>query len=369
MSATPSLWITPPYNTHTQAGIFSSLNVFIVMNSSDSPPECNSSLSDDEKSLLLWIHGGTALISFTMCAVAASAVFVLRLYKYFSYRLAEYQVLSSLFFSLAQISSLSLLGYNDSMYYQISCKVEAFVTFYAVWVKLLFDLCLSFHFFCLTVCLQNFENLEVFYVLFSTLFPVLFSWIPFINDLYGLVGAWCWIKQWKNDCPPHHDLQGTIEQLTLWYGPLFLSLTAVLTGFLIIPVAFVWRKNRQPEGRCLLGEEKEKEIKQAIKRLLPLLAYPAIFFVLSLFPLVSRIYAFFSYHTTYPLELAHSSTQTLYSFFSSLALIIHILLIRQVIRKKHEDKCDYKNVQETSRFTSTGSTYYIVPEESDSENK
>ena len=338
------------------------------------PPECNSSLSIDDRNRLLWIHGGTAVISSTVCIIAVSTALFLKLYKYFSYRLAIYQVLSSLFFSMAEILTLSLLNYNGDEYYQIACKVDAFLAEYTVWVKLLFTLCVSFHFFCLTVCLRNFENFEAAYILISVLLPLLFTWIPFIDDLYGLAGAWCWIKVWKDNCASHHSLEGTIEQFTLWYGPLFVSLTVVLVGFLIIPVSLAWRKSQRKtnsENERLLMKEKDLEIKEAIKRLLPLLAYPAIFYVLALFPLINRIYSAVSNYASYDLAVAHASTQSSWSFFSGLALIIHMLLIRKMImRKQPTQQLSDSSVkyQDNFIFTSTASTVHIHAKESDTEN-
>ena len=335
---------------------------------SGNPTECDSSFSKEEITRLLWIDGGTAMISLTVCAIAASTALLLKLYKYFSYRLAIYQVMSSLFFSLAEILSLTLLDYNGDEDYQIACKVEAFLIEYTVWVKLLFTLCVSFHFFCLTVCLRNFENFEARYILISVLLPLLFTWIPFIDDLYGLAGAWCWIKVWKDNCPSHHSLEGIIEQFTLWFGPLFISLTVVLVGFLIIPISLAWRTHRQknlPENEYLL-KEKHIEIKQAVNRLLPLLAYPIVFFILTLFPLINRIYSAVSYHASYDLALAHVITQNSWSFFSGLALIIHMLLIRKTIKKKIQP-LQIKNAkyQDYFIFTSTASTVHINQQESD----
>ena len=328
---------------------------------------CNSSFSEEDRTSLLWIDGGTAMTSLTVCVIAASTALLLKLYKYFSYRLAIYQVMSSLFFSLAEILSLTLLNYNGDMYYQIACKVEAFLTEYTVWVKLLFTLCVSFHFFCLTVCLRNFENFEATYILISIMLPLLFTWIPFIDDLYGLAGAWCWIKVWKDNCPSNHSLKGTIEQFTLWYGPLFVSLTVVLVGFLIIPISLAWRTHRQKNENEYLLKEKHIEIKQAVNRLLPLLAYPVVFFILTLFPLINRIYSAASKYASYDLALAHVMTQNSWSFFSGLALIMHMLLIRKIIKKKQIRPLQTTNAkyQDNFIFTSAASTVHINQQESD----
>lgn len=199
----------------------------------------------------------------------------------------------------------------------------------------------------------------------------LLSWIPFVHDLYGLVGAWCWIKEWRHDCASHHYPEGIIEQFVLWYGPLFVSLTIVLIGFLIIPIVLAWRAyqiNAFPEREHLLHNDNMKE---AVKRMLPLLAYPVIFFVLALFPLVNRVYSAISHHASYGLTMAHSVTQSSWSFFSSLALIVHIFLIRQFVTKRKQAPGRKKSVNGYETFyvfTSATSENYTPPEEDDVES-
>ena len=200
--------------------------------------ECNNTFTKDQKNYILIAWSGTGMLSFTMCLIAVSLAFCMRLYKNFTYRLAMYQVLSSLCLSAAEASAITLLNFNGNIYYQIACKTTAFPLEYFSWVKLLVTLCLVFHLFCLAVCLRNFKKLEIGYVLFSILFPLLFSWIPFIHNSFGVVGAWCWIRSWKDDCATQKYLEGIIEQFVLWYGPLFISLTLSVVAVFIILIVY-----------------------------------------------------------------------------------------------------------------------------------
>ena len=152
---------------------------------------CNNTFVKDQKNLLLILISGISFLSFIMCLIAVFLIFCMRLYKYFTYRLAMYQILSSLCLSAVQTSFITLLNYDGNIYYQIACKSISFLAEYNLWIKLLYTLCLVFHLFCLAVCLKNFRRLEISYVLFSILFPLLLSWIPFIHNSYGMVGAWC----------------------------------------------------------------------------------------------------------------------------------------------------------------------------------
>ena len=59
---------------------------------------------------------------------------------------------------------------------------------YLLWVKLLFTICLSFHFFGLAVCLKDFRKFELVHVLFSIICPLLFAWIPLFIIHMTLLG-------------------------------------------------------------------------------------------------------------------------------------------------------------------------------------
>ena len=140
---------------------------------------CNNTFTEGQKNIVLIVKSGTGLISLVMCLIATSLVVCFRLYKYFTYRLAMYQILSSLCLSAVEASFLSLLNYDDDdPYQQKVCKTTAFLLEYLLWMKLLFTICLIFHLFCLAICLKNFIKLEIGYVLFSILFPLLCTWIP-----------------------------------------------------------------------------------------------------------------------------------------------------------------------------------------------
>ena len=301
---------------------------------------CNNTFTQEQKNHILMALSGTGLVSFIMCVITVSLVFWLRLHKHFIYRLAMYQVISSLFFSIAEILSLTLLNYNGDTFDQISCKIDAFLIEYLLWVKLLFTICLSFHFFGLAVCLKDFRKFELAYVLFSIICPLLFTWIPFIHNSYDIAGAWCWIRNWKDNCATRHYIEGITEQFVLWYGPLFFFLTITVIGVFIMVAVLAWRackKNTSnSENEALLMNQQRSQHKKALKELLPLLAYPVLFYVLCLFPLINRIYDAISNNGNYFLAIAQCVTNASWGFFSSLALLAHLFLIRS--QKKNREQ-------------------------------
>ena len=347
-----------------------------------STDNCNVSFTKDQKNELLLAMASSGAVSTVMCMIAVILVIYWRMYKYFVYRLALYQVLSCLLFSVSESLVLMNYNYNETKRFHVSaCLATAFLMQYTMWVKLLFTLCLVFHLFCLAVCLKNFTKLEIAYVLLSALSPLLNAWIPFVNNFYNLAGGWCWIHAWKDNCPTHKYKNGIIEQFTLWYGPLFVALTLCLIAVIMIVLVLVRRAylSHKKEAEPLITENRNKT---ALKELLPLLVYPIIFFVLAVFPLVDRIYGAASkskHGSYYTLLMAHSITQASWGFFSALALIIHVLYMR-FRRKIHLHRAQRnvttnRNIQgDTAAYTrftvaSTNAvSAYTIPRESEYES-
>ena len=337
-----------------------------VLGENSTISDCNNTFTKDQKHFVLIVSGSTGFLSFTMCLIAVYLVFRLKLYKCFTYRLATYQILSSLCVSAVQTSFITLLNYNGNIYYQITCKSISFLLEYFLWIKLLFTLCLVFHLFCLSVCLKNFQKLEIGYVLFSILFPLLYSWIPFIHNSYGVAGAWCWIRDWKDDCATQKYLEGIIEQFVLWYVPVFISLTLSVIAVFIILIVLTQRAytHKNSENEYLIENHERNQNKKAMKEILPLLVYPVIFYFLILFPIINRVYSAISYKASFGLALAQSFTESLWGFFSSWALIIHILVMRQLKKKKRvqvmeQHTSNVNTVYDTGNDTSTA--YSTVP--------
>ena len=336
---------------------------------------CNQTYTTTQTNTILAVAGCNGVVSFCTCVVAVSLVFCLRLHKLLTYRLAMYQVLSGMLFSFTLVLFFSSMNYDsDSLPDTVVCKVQAFLTEYSMWMKLLFTISLVFHLFCLAVFLKNMKNLEIWYVLFSTLFPLLVSWIPFIHNSYGVAGAWCWIRDWTGDCATHHYLEGIIEQFTLWYGPLFVSLTISIIATIIIVIVLLWRVcNAQPIKEPLLETDLKPKHKEALKELLPLLVYPAIFYCISLLPLVHRIYDAVTPYMSFKLSLAHAITISTMGLFSSSVLILHVIIVKMYHRTAPTDRPNqstnsvHVGTLKGTTCTTNCSTAFLVPAESEAD--
>ena len=295
---------------------------------------CNHTFNDEQTDAIIIAMGAAASVSCLMCVATVSSVLWLKFYKHFTYRLAMYQVASSMLFSMDLIFQLVLmrLRFHNSNH-KSTCEVAGFLLEYFMWVKLLITVSLVIHIFILAVCLKHLVKLELFYVFFSIFFPFLFVWIPFIKRSYGMAGAWCWIKDWKGNCANKNYIAGILEQFMLWYVPQFFSLAISIVVIVIILIILIQRVYFK-KGNCDLNSENEPLLKshnnKALKKLVPLLFYPIAFFLLNIIALIHRIYDVVSNDISFKLTLAHSLSIGAWGFFSSWALLLHIILQRKM---------------------------------------
>ena len=292
-----------------------------------------SSLSHEEKYKILLTMGCGGFVAAIVCVIALGMALVLKLYKYAVHRLAMYQVMGALFFEVTCLLELAFIKYNGSnSFYHSFCSAVGFLIEYALLVKLMFTLCLTFHLFCFSIFHVSLNRLEILHILVSIITPLLFVWIPFINNTYGQAGAWCWITNWKRDQADKKLTIGEIEQYSLLYGPAIVSLSVAVIAVIVIIVVLVHRaygccnkvKNVN-EQTPLLNEDKHKKV---LKEVLPLIAFPVLSFLLYLPAFTNRLVGSISNRVSFISFIWGGLSLPLLSLLAGATLIIHILIIR-----------------------------------------
>ena len=108
------------------------------------------------------VIAATNSVSVLVCLLAAILVLVLKLHKKLVYRLALYQVLSSLLLATVTALQVIFINYNESQtVYLRVCTAVAWFMVYSQWMKLLFTMWVTFHLFCFAVLHKNLQKLEV----------------------------------------------------------------------------------------------------------------------------------------------------------------------------------------------------------------
>ncbi len=180
----------------------------------------------------------------------------------------------------------------------------------------------------------NSKRHEIAGLVISLGLPLTLSWLPYIHNMYGLAGPWCWIRTTNKDCRDHIKV-GVIYQFTLFYGPQALLIVFGFMSFLVI-VTTIGKRSLDHSGYIFRSQHSPYQ--QALKESLPLLVYPVIYNILAGVMVANRIYyAITTAHGKkpfYPLWLAHTIAEPLRILFIPLAYLLHpgtisILLARR----------------------------------------
>ena len=336
-----------------------------------------------QKNLLLYILGGGSVFSTLICVIALLITCYYRLYKRFVHRLVIYQLLSAIMFSLMCSAELSFLNYDyndNSMMMKALCGAVGFLVSVTIEIKFLITFWLTFYLFMFAVFSKDLYHLELLYVITSIGIPVICDWIPFVNGLYAVAGAWCWIKNWKGDCPNDKIMIGTIEQYAFEYAPgglLFLIdlILIIVTIGVLLYRSYCWPVKTEYDP--LLERQAERQ-KKAFKEILPLMLYPIIFMILFLPSLIQRIYGAIVPETQrYFLFVLQVVTAPGWGLFVGVIVIIHIFIMKccgfpidpkplKASSVGHHSMTERNPVYTADTVAATDAkTYFSVPRESE----
>ena len=314
----------------------------------------------------------TAGASIVVCTLSIISMVLLKLYTKPSYRLALYQVSSSLLFGVACLGAFYTYSptHNSAL-----CQAFAFLTQYTIWMILMLTACLTLHLFCLSVLHNNLARLEAVYVLCSLLVPLAIAVIPFSTNTYGPSGAWCWIqnRNWSEKNVPVEA-----EQYALFYGPAFVILLVCIAALVVMCGVLSCRAYRKGKGWQEIGGEQHQLL---LKQLLPLIIYPIILFLFFIPPFVNRLYMIWYPIPHEALLYATVFFITLWSMAPGLALLIHMIMVCYIIKRRHavrgrgffqSGKRNYGPIEKEGTATArlsraaeslNSETYYNIPSE------
>ena len=313
---------------------------------------CNNSikLKNDLRPVLIACCITGAVSAFT-CILAITLIVVFRMYKLLTNRIILYLLVGSLFFCLATVFLILALWQNywKGEHYKW-CVAEGFFIGYSELVMLFSTLMVTLHLTLMVLHDSYYKKitthtwctctiLDVVYLLFSWILPLIIACIPFVHNNYGLSGPWCWIRLYNDDCS--WNKEGMREVYGTFYVELALGL--ILNDIALAVVLLTLCKRSCHNNTTL-------DYCKALKQTLPLIFFPIIYQVLSWIALANRIYQS-AYNGKYVKELffAHAVTAAGWGFFAGLFAIIYLVITKKLIKMCQRLKKTVVNTSVTER--------------------
>ena len=218
------------------------------------------------------------------------------------------------------------INYDESpnMYGRV-CTAIGFLWLYSQWTKLLFTMWVTFHLFCFAVLHKNLKKLEVLYVVTSLLVPVVVVAVPLITHTYGLSpgGNACYIYA--------NTSVAFIERLALWDGPAMLILIAASTAMVVMVTKLTSQVCRRSKYEPIIDGD---QFTKALKQLLPLAAFPMLFFIFEIPVFILHIYTIQYSAPNEGIVISADICGSLWSMASGATVIIHISVVRICGRRR-----------------------------------
>lgn len=312
---------------------------------------------DDLATIIIASVGGSSAI---VCMLDIAVVFAFGFHTQLVYRLALYQVFSSLAFGLSCVLQLTYMSYSkDLNVYGKVCVCVGWLTQVTCCLKLFFSAWMTFHLFLYAVCYSNAKKLEPWFVAGVILLSLLLSAVPFTTHSYGPSGSWCWIQNLEGNCSI--QLAGVAEQFVLWYGLAFLVLLVqcvAISVMVVILAARLYKSNRYQ----LVSNSFSQQYYNLLKRLLPLVTYPLLFTLLVTPPFINRLYEAIRHSDNRGLLLANACIAPTWSLAAGLTLMVHVTY---VLCSKGRASSVASSVEREGSITANVSesynTFFVVP--------
>ena len=229
-----------------------------------------------------------------ICLLAVIAIIVLfKKYVYFNQKLILYLCIASLLYSCSTIINVTPADVDTNPASKGYCIVMGFVNHLLLWWQILCVAVIMIDIFIRVVFERDTQKYIIPYIIGILAPPIVVSWIPFIKLAYGPAGVFCWIRdrEYKDlECMPFHF--GIYLRFSLFYAPFYFVMIS-LSVLLFITLYVARRKKRRWIGARNLGKEKIDMQKKIMSEIRPLVGYPIAFIVVSVVPLILRIYEIF----------------------------------------------------------------------------
>ena len=234
-----------------------------------------------EGSILLAID----IVSLLSTAISLAAIFVVIFLIVLFKRWHDLNKRLLLYLCIATVIAL-VVSMLSRITHPNFCMIGGFASQMGGWVSLMSYICITIALLLTTYFKDYNRRLEIAIILIIFVIPFTFNWIPFIKSSYGKAGILCWIRHYKEvngTCEKHTF--GLVLQLVLWYIPLYLLLTVMILLYVAALAKFYFHRKKW----TAFDQNKDNERIYALNYLSSLLAYPLVYFIINIFPLINRL--------------------------------------------------------------------------------
>ncbi len=237
---------------------------------------------------LLYFRCVLSIISVLFILSMLAIMILYKKYRFFTQRLILYLAISTLTYqtiSALDVSSIKAYSDQDALNY---CILIGVLTQIVIWCPVMATTVITFDIFVRAVLKKSTERLEILYVLLIFVLPALINWIPLVDMAYGPAQYFCWIKDEDIDKNCDSDyLNGIIFRAVFFFIPCYI-LVAFMIISLVITIISLSRSRKNYSGKfdpqaIALKKQMELEIR-------PILYYPIIFIVATIFSVIMTIY-------------------------------------------------------------------------------
>ena len=296
---------------------------------SDGNDSCVDLLSDSDLRRVLLAKGLTGGLALLASVASLVSFFLFRLFKRdhlpvigTTERLIVSVAFAAIFRSIVVLLQTTAVDYDggDSPVHRGLCEFTAFMDQWSIWIVLLTIQTVLVHLLLQLTFGVRFSKrkvIELLYVTVPVVVPLLFSWVPFIKDYYGLAGGWCWIRQEDEHC--HRLKKGLILQIVFWFGPLaFFQIFDIVFLFMIYPLLF-HRK---------LGNADREDKKELLRQHSPLLLLLFLSIIVNWFSLINRIYSVHVSNESIGLWIVHAVASSCWGILGAATVFLYLAALR-----------------------------------------
>ncbi len=224
-----------------------------------------------------------------LIAVISMLVLFKKLHE-FSQRLILYLAIASILGKIAIIVHRVDYDNHTTDFYVRFCQFGGYLDEVTVWM-LLMSVCSIVMYASLRILFhKDTARLELVYVFFIFVFPLTFTWIPFVFNAYGRAGAWCWIiSEDRLTCEPYYA--GQVLQYVMWFGPLYFLLFLLLLIYAVLLLHQCYKRHKIKKEKGIQGTLSRRPSNLVRQQdLKELMVYPVLYFLLNIFPFINRTY-------------------------------------------------------------------------------